>query len=156
MLIQRLVINQSFLTYKKSQSRERICNYIFSTKLINDSQIKLSQQKKPSNNSGIHIRLSHQIFNSSMVNMYKALVTSDVMSKFIQGMENNQELFFKHNIVQFNLGYIFVDEINGIRKLVIYLAQRCSYSFVKGISMFVEWKSQIWDLEHGGSIQLAL
>jgi len=59
--------------------------------------------------------LVHQIFNSNMVNMYKVLVTSDVMSKFIQGVDNNQELFFSHGIVQFNLGQIFADDVNGIR-----------------------------------------
>lgn len=57
-----------------------------------------------------------------MVSMYKGLVTSDVVSKFIQGMDNNWEFFFSHSIVQFSLGQIFANEVNGIRQLVIYLA----------------------------------
>lgn len=36
--------------------------------------------------------------------MYKGLVTNDVLSKFIQGMDKSLELSFSDDIVQFNVG----------------------------------------------------
>ena len=50
-------------------------------------RLNYHNKKKPSNNLEIQIRFFHQIFNTSTVSMYKGLVTSDVMSKFIQGIE---------------------------------------------------------------------
>ena len=53
-----------------------------------------------------------------MVSVEKGLISSGIMPKFFQCMENGQHILLSNSIIQLSFGQILVDEINGIRDFV--------------------------------------
>lgn len=73
-----------------------------------------------------------------MIRMHKNLIPYNVMSKITQRVYNQQELFFSNYIVNFDLGKILIDKIDGIGKLTFHMSQGCPYIFVRCICVNVK------------------
>lgn len=74
-----------------------------------------------------------------MVSMYKDWVTSNVVPKFIDCINNNKKLFLSYCVIKLCSLQIFADIVNGKWLLKFLLPKNCPYCSVRCISMNVEW-----------------
>ena len=65
-----------------------------------------------------------------MVSLYKGLVTSDVVSKFVHSINDCQEVIFSDDVVEFSRRHIFTNVVNSIREITFMLSKDRSNSCV--------------------------